>query len=129
MEIINIFSSLASLILAVISIWLSLYFYAKSKDTEKNVNEALTEIKTHAGTLERLTGKWMDRFTRYVTTPQPVDPLSEKMLEVIKESHVQGNKQTGIDESIEDETLMYKEENVPQFVKANMEKSKKRKVK
>lgn len=83
LDIINLISSLASLILSVIAIWLALYFYHKSKDTEKEVNETLTEIKTHTGTLERLTGKWMDRFTRYVTTPQRVDEMQERLLQII----------------------------------------------
>jgi hypothetical protein len=128
MDIINFFSSVASLILAIISIWLSLYFYSKSKDTEKHVDEALTEIKTHAGTLERLTGKWMDRFTRYVTTPQPMDAATEKLIDVIKASNSQGNAQTGISEPIEDQILMYKEEIKPQFVKANITKPKKERI-
>lgn len=80
---VNLIGSLASLILSVIAIWLALYFYNSSKNTEKEVNSTLTEIKTHTGALERLTGKWMDRFIRNATTPQPVDELQRMLLEII----------------------------------------------
>lgn len=125
LSLINLISSLTSLILAVLSICLSLYFYNKSKDTETNVKIYLEEIKTQVATLERLTGKWMDRFTRYVTTPQPIDAMSEHLLEFIKQSSSQGNKQTGMTEPDEKETLMYKEEEKPQFVMTNPTKAKK----
>jgi len=82
-DIINLVSSLASLILSVIAIWLALYFYKSSKSTESEVKTTLTEIKTHTGALERLTGKWMDRFTRFVTSPQPVDEMQERLLQII----------------------------------------------
>lgn len=70
----------------------------------------------------------MDRLTRFVTTPQPMDPTSEKLIDVLKATSLQGNNQTGTTEVKEDQPLMYKEEEKPQFVGANITKKRTRKV-
>lgn len=80
-------SFLTSTILAFFAIWLSIVFYNRSKDSEKNINQLLTEIRTHTATLEKLTGRWMDRLTRYVTSPQPADETTIKLLELISISY------------------------------------------
>jgi hypothetical protein len=129
LDIINLTSSLASLLLSIIAIWLSLYFFIQSKNTEKNVNEALTEIKTHTGTLERLTGKWMERLTRFVTSPQPMDAAAEKLLDTLGTVFRQGNKQIGTVEVTDEQPLLYKEEEAPQFVKPNVVSVQKKKGK
>ena len=125
-DLINLISSIASLILSVIAIWLSLYFYKESKNNEKNLNNTLSEIKTHTGVLEKLTGKWIDRLTRFVTSPQPMDSAAERLLATIEKMSLQGNKEIGTIEAPEEQPLMYKEEEVPQFTKAITSKAQKK---
>lgn len=72
-EIINMASSLASIILAIVSLFLSLWFFTKSKETEQLVTNALAEIKSQTNTLQNLSGKYLDRLTRYVTQPKITD--------------------------------------------------------
>lgn len=86
LELASLMASIASIILAVIAIWLALYFYHKSKQTEKIVALDLTEIKTQAGTLERLTGRWMDRFTRYAVNPKPADETTTLLMSIVERS-------------------------------------------
>lgn len=88
-DIINLISSIASLILSVVAIALSLYFYDKSKQTEKEVGILLVAIRTQTTSLENLTGKWMDRLTRYATSPKAADEITVLMMEIIKASSVQ----------------------------------------
>lgn len=71
--IINLASALLSVALAIIAIWLSIYFYTKGKDTEKETSSALAAIKAQSEALQKLTGRWMDRFTRHATEPKPLD--------------------------------------------------------
>lgn len=70
MEIASIVSSFVSLILAIIAIWLALYFYTQAKNTEANVQVALEGIKTQTNALQSLNARTLDRLTRYVTTPR-----------------------------------------------------------
>ncbi len=66
-EIWSIVSSIVSTILGFFAIFLSVYFFVVSKNSEKEVSKSLTKIETQAEMLERLTGKQMDRLTKYVT--------------------------------------------------------------
>jgi hypothetical protein len=70
-DIINLISSISSLVLSLLAIWLSLYFYNKSKTTEKDVGQALASIQSQTDALQKLTGRWMDRLTRYATESHP----------------------------------------------------------
>jgi hypothetical protein len=125
-SILSFIASIVSLILSIVAIFLSAYFYTQAKNTEKAVSEALIEIKTQTGNLDKLTGKLLDRLTRFVTSPQPMDATQEKLLEMIRDKIVlQGTDRTGIVENREVEPLMYKEEMKPQFVKADAVKPKK----
>lgn len=72
-DILNTAVSLTSLILGGFAIWLSWVFYSKAKDTEKQTAVTLEAIKAQSDTLQRLTGRWMDRLTRYATEPRPAD--------------------------------------------------------
>ena len=85
MDLINITSSIASLILAVIAISLSLYFFVSSKNTEKAVSNSLTKIEVQASTLERITGRQLDRLTKFVTNKkQPqADPDLKALLDIL----------------------------------------------
>ncbi len=128
LDLVNLISSIASLILSIIAIWLSLYFYKESKNNEQNVNNALSEIKIHTATLEKLTGKWLDRLTRFVTSPQPMDAAAEKILETMGKLY-QGNNQTGTVETPIEQPLMYKEEEIPKFAQVKNKKEVKKKGK
>src|SRR5437773_694826 len=78
-------SGVVSLILAVIAIWLSLYFYTRGKDTEKSVTNALAEIKAQTAALERLSAKQLDRLTKFATEGRPTDPALAEVARTFKE--------------------------------------------
>jgi len=79
-------ANIASIILSVVAIWLALYFYHKSKEAEKLVASDLSEIKIQSGMLEKLTGKWMDRFTRYAVNPKPADETTTLLMSIVERS-------------------------------------------
>lgn len=83
-DIINLISSIASLTLSVIAIWLSLYFYNQTKTSERNVSDSLSSIKSQTDTLQKLTARWMDRLTRYATDSSSYDSTLTQLIEVIK---------------------------------------------
>ena len=62
-----------SLALGGFAIWLSIHFYEKAKDAEKQAALLLEGIRTQTDSLQKLTGRWMDRFTRHATEPKPMD--------------------------------------------------------
>lgn len=84
LDIINLISSIASLILSILAIWLSLYFYNKSKNTETNVSENLSAIRAQTDTLQKLTARWMDRLTKHATDTTSYDTTLTQLIEVIK---------------------------------------------
>jgi hypothetical protein len=63
----NLAASITSIILAVLAIILSLLFFVRGKDSERLVTNALEGIRTQTDALQKLTGRWMDRLTRYAT--------------------------------------------------------------
>jgi len=73
MDVLNISVGVISLILGGFAIWLSVYFFIKAKESEKETAKTLEAIRTQSDALQKLTGKWMDRFTRYATEPKPAD--------------------------------------------------------
>lgn len=86
MEIASIIASIVSMVLAAIAIALSVFFYTQSKNTESNVNKSLEAIKTQTDALQKLTGRWMDRLTKYVTTPKDSELNTQWMLfDIIKD--------------------------------------------
>lgn len=62
-----------SLVLGGFSIWLGLHFYEKAKESENQTAIALEAIRAQTDSLQKLTGRWMDRFTRHATEPRPAD--------------------------------------------------------
>jgi hypothetical protein len=64
---------LTSLVLGGFAIWLSLQFYSKGKEAETRTAVTLEAIRAQSEALQRLTGRWMDRFTRHATEPKPAD--------------------------------------------------------
>jgi hypothetical protein len=58
-------------------------FLHKAKDAETETSKALESIKAQSDTLQRLTGKWMDRFTRHATEPRPADQGLMQLVHVV----------------------------------------------
>ena len=82
-EVLNAAVGLMSLVLGGFAIWLSLYLYTKAKDTETETVKALEAIRAQSDALQRLTGKWMDRFTRHATEPRPADQGLMQLVQVV----------------------------------------------
>ena len=80
----NLLSAITSLVLSIVAIWLSLYFYNQSKNTENNVNSLLNSIRTQVSSLETLTLKQLDRFTKYATTSKPADETNILLLRMVE---------------------------------------------
>jgi len=75
MNLIATFSSFISIILGIIAIWLSLHFYDKAKQSEKNVEKALEGIQAQANMLKDITSKQMTRLIKGVTEQKPIDDI------------------------------------------------------
>lgn len=72
-DVLNTAVGLMSLVLGGFAIWLGLHFYEKAKESEKQTAPALEAIRAQSDALQKLTGRWMDRFTRHATEPKPAD--------------------------------------------------------
>ncbi len=83
-EIFSIAASIASVILAVIAIAMSIFFYTQSKNTESSVKESLSGIRTQTDSLQKLTGRWMDRLTKYVTSPKENTDTTEQVRQLLQ---------------------------------------------
>lgn len=85
MEIASLVSSILGIAISILAIWLSLEFYARGRDTERRVEVALAEIKAQTEVLQKLTGRTMDRLTRYATEPKPADEVLLHLVGIIRE--------------------------------------------
>lgn len=72
-EIVNLISSLASLILALIAIWLALHFYDRAKSAEKQTAVNVNEIKTQTRALTDISSRMLDKYTDYAVQPKAAD--------------------------------------------------------
>lgn len=81
--VINTSVGLMALVLGALAIWLSLYLYSKAKDSEKETAKALEAIKAQSDALQKLTGRWMDRFTRHAVEPKPADEGLMQLVQVV----------------------------------------------
>jgi len=79
----SIISSIVSVILAFFAIGISIWFFMVGKNTEKDVSNSLTQIKTQAEMLQKISGKQLDRLTKYVTEPKDVSQ-TESFNEILK---------------------------------------------
>lgn len=70
----SIVSSIVSVILGILAIGLSVYFFVQGRSTEQGVSNSLTKIETQAEMLQKITGRQMDRLTKYVTEERPAEP-------------------------------------------------------
>jgi len=73
LTVLNTAVGLMSLVLGGFAIWLSFQFYSKTKDAETRAAVTFEAIKAQSEALQKLTGRWMDRFTRHATEPKPAD--------------------------------------------------------
>lgn len=81
LEWIGLVSGIASLVLSVLAIWLSLYFFQTGKATEQRVATSQAKIESEVRSLEALTGRWMDRFTRHATRDPKPDAIALTLIE------------------------------------------------
>jgi hypothetical protein len=79
----SIISSVVSVILAFFAVAISIWFFLVGRNTEKDVSNSLTEIKTQTEMLQKISGKQLDRLTKYVTEPKNVSQ-SESFNEILK---------------------------------------------
>lgn len=70
-EVWSLVGSVVSVILGVLAIAISIYFFALSRNTETKISNSLAKIETQADMLQKLTGRQLDRLTRYVTDQPP----------------------------------------------------------
>jgi hypothetical protein len=70
-DVINVAAALASIVLAVVAIGLAVYFYVRGRDSEGRASSVLSQIQTQIGTLDKLSGKMLDRLTRVSVEPRP----------------------------------------------------------
>lgn len=67
----SIVSSIFSIGLAILALWLSLRFFFSTNKSEKEATKLLAEIKTQTNLIQRVTGKMLDKYVTFSTTPQP----------------------------------------------------------
>lgn len=79
-------AGLVSVVLGVIAIAISLYFYTQSKNTEIKVSGLLEAIRAQTDALQRIAARQMDRLIRGVTEqPQPDFAVVYEMIGALKE--------------------------------------------
>ena len=83
----NFGASFASIILAILSAGLSIYFFVQTKTTEQNVSNSLAKIETQTQALQKLSGKYMDKLTTAVidNRPDPFDLPHYELLSIIRQ--------------------------------------------
>ncbi|GJL61162.1 MAG: hypothetical protein NPIRA03_40190 [Nitrospirales bacterium] len=84
-ELWSIVASITSVLLALLAIWLSVYFFVINRKTEKEVSNSLMKIETQADILSKITGRQLDRLTKFVTQPKSQSDPLEEMIKVITE--------------------------------------------
>ncbi len=85
MEVASIIASIVSVIVGFVAIALAAYFYTQSKNIEREVSNALASIQAQTDALQKLTGRWMDRLTRYATESRPSEDTLMHIARVIGE--------------------------------------------
>jgi hypothetical protein len=80
LEVTSIISGIVGVILSLVAIWLSLYFYTQAKGSEARVENALTGIKAQTEALKALSSRQLDRLTKYATAPRDEHPHAAQLL-------------------------------------------------
>jgi hypothetical protein len=99
-EIFSIASSISSIILSIVAIALSVYFFVQSRNTDKNVSVSLSKIESQSEMLQKITGKQVDRLTRFVTEDknQQISQILPNIIKTMQELP------SAITESLNDKT-------------------------
>src|SRR5687768_3450247 len=80
LEVFGLAADIVSLVLGGFAIWLSWQFYDKSRTVDTSVQLALKGIETQTAALQTLSVKYMDRLTRFVTTPREESGQASQVL-------------------------------------------------
>lgn len=95
-EIVSLLASLASLILAIVAIWLSFKFFEKSTEASEKTNEASKGINASVERLENLFDKlYSDTFTMMK------DTVSDMRKHIWNNDDKSDTKETGLEEELE----------------------------
>ena len=80
----SIGSSIASIVLAIVAIVLTVYFYNQAKTTEKDVSVSLSKIEAQSQALEKITGNQVERLTKHLTERSTLESLQPNLQELLK---------------------------------------------
>lgn len=75
LNIINTAGNLTAIILGLLAIVLSIWFFVLAKNSELETKRALEGIRTQTDALQKLAGRWLDRFTKHLVEEKPLDAL------------------------------------------------------
>ena len=77
----SVVASIVSVILGILAIAISIHFFVVGRKTESAVSNSLTKIETQAQMLQRVTGRQLDRLTKFVTErPSRVEDVLPDLL-------------------------------------------------
>jgi hypothetical protein len=82
LAVIGVIAGVVSIILGGFAIWLSFQFYDKSNKVDTSVQTALEGIRAQTNTLQSITGKHLERLTKFVTTPRNESAQTSQILEI-----------------------------------------------
>jgi hypothetical protein len=88
-------STIASLILAVLAIWLAIYFFVKSKNSEKESASLLVRINSQTDLLHKVSNKLLDKYVAYSTQPKQADETYVLLAQVVQTTLSQGLASNG----------------------------------
>jgi len=74
-SVINTAGNLTAIILSLLAIVLSIWFFVLAKNSENETKKALEGIRTQTDALQKLAGRWLDRFTKHLIEQKPLDAL------------------------------------------------------
>jgi hypothetical protein len=81
-EIFNLIASIFGIVTGIVALLLSVIFYLSARNSEKNNDQLLVEIKTSTALLTKLSMKHLDRLTTAIVAPRPTE---EKLVDAIKD--------------------------------------------
>jgi len=80
---VTLVGAIASLILAVIAIWLAIHFFVNSKRSENEVSNLLSKLEAQTQILAKVTGKMLDKYVTYSTQPKQADETTILLMQLI----------------------------------------------
>ncbi len=78
---ITVITGICSIVLAIVAIATSAFFAYWSFKSQTAAHTALVEIKAQSDSLQKLSGRWMDRFTKHATRAPTIDPALARILD------------------------------------------------